>query len=219
MRTRHLMSVLALIAMQRKNDLGLSQVGRTDNNQRRKQKMKKVMIGLATLAMVAGCTPSAEQINATATAIGYAAGLVANQTKIKDDARNALVSVLNDVRGCIPADGQSFTDAWTPVIKAKVAEFIAAGKINEATGAIVTSVAIMAAQAVDYFFDVRFQEAKKYEELVRAGASGVLDGFLAVFKPVNGSDCEDCDDCTLRSKSRKDYDKEAYEWFKANLKK
>lgn len=174
---------------------------------------------MAALVMVAGCNPTAEQINATATAIGYAAGLVANTTKIKDDARNALVTVLNEVRSCVPSEGQSFTDAWAPVIKMKVNELVAAGKINEATGAIVTSVAIMAAQAVDYLFDVRFPEAKKYEELVRAGASGALDGFLAVFKPVNCNDCEECDDCELRSKAKKNYDQEAFQWFKANLKK
>ena len=165
---------------------------------------------MAALAMVAGCTPSAEQINATATAIGYAAGLVANQTKIKDDARNAIVSILNDVRSCVPASGQKFTEAWTPVIKAKVAEMVAAGKINEATGAIVTSVAIMAAQAVDYLFDIRFPEARKYQELVAAGMSGALDGFLEVFKPVNG-------DGATRAKA--DYDKEAFEWFQARWNK
>ena len=181
--------------------------------------MKKIMLGMVALSLAAGCTPTAEQINATATAIGYAAGLVANQTKIKDDAHNAVVAILNDVRTCIPAEGQSFTDAWSPVIKAKVAEFIAAGKIDEGTGAIVTSVAIMAAQAVDYLFDVRYPEAKKYTEIVTAGVSGALDGFLAVFKPVNCSDCEDCEDCTLRSRAKKDYDKEAYEWFQKNLKK
>ena len=182
--------------------------------------MKKVMIGAIALATVMGCTPTASQINATATAIGYAAGLVANQTNIKDDARNAIVSVLNDVRTCIPLEGQSFVDAWTPIIKEKVAELVSAGKINETTGTIVTSVAIMAAQGVDYLFDVRFPEAKKYEELVAAGVSGAVDGFLAVFKPVNADHEEDgCEDCTLRSKARKDYDKEAFEWFKKNLKK
>ena len=181
--------------------------------------MKKVMLGMVALVIAAGCTPTAEQINATATAIGYAAGLVANQTKIKDDARNAVVAILNDVRTCIPAEGQSFTDAWSPVIKAKVAEFIAAGKIDEGTGAIVTSVAIMAAQAADYLFDVPYPEAKKYTEFVTAGVSGALDGFLSVFKPVNCSDCEDCEDCTLRSRAKKDYDKDAYEWFQKNLKK
>lgn len=171
------------------------------------------------LAIITGCTPSAEQINKTATAMGYAAGLVANQTKINDDARNALVYVLNDVRGCIPADGQSFTDAWSPVIKVKVAEFIAAGKIDEGTGAIVTSVAIMAAQAVDYLFDVRYPEAKKYTEFVTAGVSGAIDGFLAVFKPVNCDECSECTDCEVRARAKADYDKDAYEWFKKNLKK
>ena len=175
--------------------------------------MKKSIIGAVALgfAMIVGCTPSAEQINKTATAIGYAAGLVANQTKISDDARNALVTVLNEVRSCIPAEGQSFADAWTPIIKEKVAELVAAGKVNEATGAIVTTVAVMAAQAVDYMFDIRFPAAKKYEELVRAGVTGVVDGFLTVFKPAN-----ECDDCTY--KATEAYDLEAYEWFEKNLK-
>ena len=57
--------------------------------------MKKLILGMAALAMFAGCTPSVEQIKSTATAIGYAAGLVANNTNIKDDARNAVVAILN----------------------------------------------------------------------------------------------------------------------------
>ena len=181
--------------------------------------MKKTMIGAiaVSMALFCGCTPTAEQVNRTATAIGYAAGLVANQTKIKDDARNAVVSVLNEVRSCVPSEGQSFADAWTPVIKAKVEELVKAGKIDSATVDIVTSIAIMAAKCVDYIFDVRFQKAKQYSELVVAGASGALDGFLAVFKPVNCNDCQDCTDCVVRSSAKKDYDKEAYEWFKKNL--
>lgn len=175
--------------------------------------MKKAILGMAALVMMAGCTPTEEQINATATAIGYAAGLVANQTNIKDDARNAIVSVLNDVRGCIPAEGQSFADAWKPVIEAKVAELVEAGKIDAGTGEIVKAIANMAAQAVDYLFDVRYPEAKQYEELVRAGVSGALDGFLAVFKPVN-----DCDGCSERAPTKIKYDKKAYEWFEKNLK-
>lgn len=175
--------------------------------------MKKLISGMIAvgLAFLMGCTPSAEQINKTATAIGYAAGLVANNAGIKDDARNAIVTVLNEVRSCVPGEGQSFADAWTPVIKAKVAELVSAGKINAATGELVTSIAIMAAKAVDYMFDVRFPKAKQYEELVRAGMAGALDGFLSVFKPVN-----ECDDCIARAKA--ECDKEAYEWFKKNLK-
>ena len=184
--------------------------------------MKKLIMSLMTLAAmlgIVGCTPSAEQINKTAMAIGYAAGLVANQTNIKDDARNAIVTVLNEVRTCIPLAGESFADAWKPVIKAKVAELVEAGKIDAATGEVVVSVSLMAAQAVDYLFDVRYPAAKKYTEFVAAGASGAIDGFLAVFKPVNCNGCDDCDDCIVRARVKNDYDKEAYEWFKKNLNK
>ena len=182
--------------------------------------MKRLLSAISAIgvAAIVGCTPTEAQIKATATAIGYAAGLVANQTDIKEDARNAIVTVLNDVRSCVPIGDQKFEDAWTPVIKAKVAELVAVGKINATTGTIVTSVAIMGAKAVDYLFDERFPEAKKYEALVAAGVTGAVDGFLAVFKPVNCSDCSDCEDCTFRSRAKKDYDKEAYEWFQKNLK-
>ena len=173
--------------------------------------MKKAIMGMAVLAMVAGCTPTAEQIKSTATAIGYAAGLVANETPIKDNARNAVVEVLNEVRTCIPTEGQSFEDAWAPIIKEKVAALVASGKIDAATGTMVIGIALIAAQGVDYMFDVRYPQAKKYAELVEAGASGAIDRFLEVFKPVN-----ECEDCT---KAKRDYDKDAYEWFQKNLKK
>ena len=164
------------------------------------------------LAIVVGCAtiPTPTSINATATAIGYAAGLVVDQTKIKDSDRNTLVIVLNEVRSCVPSEGQSFVDAWTPVIQAKVAELIEAGKLTKESGAMVTSLAILSAQAVDYMFDIRFPQAKQYEELVRAGVSGAIDGFLAAFKPAN-----DCDGCSEKSAIK--FDKEAYQWFQRNI--
>jgi hypothetical protein len=171
--------------------------------------MKIILMCVAALASVcfSGCKPTTEQINKTATAIGYAAGLVANQTKIKDDARNVIVTILNDVRECVPAEGQSFADAWRPIIAVKVADLVEAGKIDAGTGEIVKSFANMAAQAVDYVFDVHFPKAKQYEELVRACVSGALDGFLSVFKPVNNG-----------ARAMVEYDKDAYEWFQKNRK-
>lgn len=174
--------------------------------------MKKLISGICAVGIVAltGCTPTVEQIHATATTIGYAAGLIANETPIKDDARNAIVEVLNEVRTCIPAEGQSFEAAWTPIIKDKVAALVADGKIDAPTGEIVTAVAVMAAKGVDYLFDVRYPQAKQYAELVAAGASGAINGFLEVFKPVNSEDSKS------RSASKIDYDKEAYEWLKSH---
>ena len=175
--------------------------------------MKKSICAMLTvaLALFTGCDkPTPEQIKKTATAVGYAAGLVADETPIKDNARNAVVDILNEVRACVPEEGQSFADAWAPVIKAKVAELVAAGKIDAATGEIVTGTAIIAAKGIDYLFDIRFPQAKKYKELVAAGASGVIDGFLTAFKPV---------DAEARAKAKSfDYDKDAYKWLKKNCK-
>lgn len=170
--------------------------------------MKKLILGMASLAMLVGCTPSVEQINKTAKAIGYAAGLVANQTKIKDEARNVIVTILNEVRECVPAEGQTFAEAWEPLIKEKVAALVKEGKIDAIVGDIATSVSLMAAKGIDYLFDIRFPEAKKYEELVAAGASGAIDGFLTMFKPANGA----------RDAMSVEYDKEAFEHFQKTWK-
>ena len=121
-------------------------------------------------------------------------------------ARNALVEVLNEVRGYIPNEGQSFADAWEPVIKAKIAALVKDGKINAATGEMVTSVAFLAAKGVDYIFDIRYPAAKQYANLVAAGASGAIDGFLAAFKPADARD----GDAAIEP------DKDAYEYFKKN---
>lgn len=181
--------------------------------------MKKILMCIVALATVcfSGCTPTEEQINKTAVAVGYAAGLVVNQTKIDDITRNAVVQVLGEVRSCVPSDGQSYADAWKPIIESKVAELVQVGKLNEKYASLVIKTASYVPQAVDYFFE-KYPKIKKYEGLVKAGVSGVIDGFLDVVKPVNCSDCEDCEDRTVRSMAKKDYDKDAYEWFKENLK-
>lgn len=166
--------------------------------------MKKILAVALSVVALAGCTPSEEQVKQTATAIGYAAGVIANETPIKDEARTAVTQILNEVRTCIPAEGQSFADAWAPVIKERVAELVAAGKLDAPTGEIVVSAAMLAAKGVDYLFDVRFPKAKEYANLVSAGASGAIDGFLAAFPPPDAKN------------GKLEYDKKAYKWLKEN---
>ena len=90
--------------------------------------MKKLIMIASVIAttLFTGCTPSAEQINKTASAIGTAAGLVANQTKVDDVTRNTIIQILGEVRECVPGNNQSFVDAWTPVIYSKIAQLVAA---------------------------------------------------------------------------------------------
>lgn len=181
--------------------------------------MKKLLVIAATAAatLFTGCTPDAEQINKAASAIGVAAGLVANQTNIDPIARNTAIDILGEVRTYIPSGDQTFVNTWTPIIDAKIAELVRAGKITASVGILVKPAALMAAQAIDYTFD-RYPKAKKDEELVRAGATGVIDGFLTVFKPANCDEKDDCSDCTVRASAKASYDKKAYEYFQEKFK-
>lgn len=176
-------------------------------------KFGKVMAASAVTATIffAGCKalPTAEVMKSTATSIGYAAGLVANETKIDDKARNTIVDIVNEVAKVVPAKGQKFEDAWTPVAKEIVAKLVADGKIDEGVGTISLAAFGIAVKGIDYIFDVRYQKAREYEELVSASVSGFTEGFLAAFKPVNG------DAKGIEYKA----DDAAYKWLKANAKK
>lgn len=176
-------------------------------------KFGKMMAAFAAIATIVctGCKslPTAEVMKSTATSIGYAAGLVANETKIDDKARNTIVDIVNEVAKVVPAKGQTFEDAWTPVAKEIVAKLIAEGKIDEGIGTISLAAFGIAVKGIDYIFDVRYPKAREYEELVAAAVSGFTEGFLAAFKPVNG------DTKGISYKA----DDAAYKWLKCKAKK
>lgn len=178
----------------------------------KEMKFGKMMAAIAAAATVfcIGCKslPTAEVMKATATSIGYAAGLVANETKIDDKARNTIVEIVNEVAKVVPEKGQKFEDAWTPVAKEIVAKLIAEGKITDGIGTISLAAFGVAVKGIDYIFDVRYPKAREYEELVSAAVSGFTEGFLTVFKPVNGES---------KGTAYK-ADEAAYKWLKAKAK-
>lgn len=141
----------------------------------------------ALVFAIAGCksVPTPDQMKATATSIGVAAGLVANETKIDDKARNAVVAVMEEVSRATPSQGQSFEDAWTPVAQGIVAQLVADGKLDGGQAQLVLAAFSVAVKGIDYIFDVRFPKARQYEELVAAASAGFTGGFLTAFKPVN----------------------------------
>lgn len=195
------------------DDAGFHVETRNTKNKKGLTKMKfgKMCAGvLATAIMVCpGCKslPTADVMRATATSIGYAAGIVANETKIDDKARNTIVEVMNAVAIVVPQEGQTFDEAWTPAAKGIVAKLIAAGKIDERGGTIALTAFGVAVKGVDYIFTVRYPKAREYEELVAAAVSGFADGFLTVFKPVDGEEAK-----SAKIKA----DEAAYKWLKAN---
>lgn len=180
----------------------------------KQMKFGKIMAAVAAATTIActGCKtlPTAEVMKSTATSIGYAAGLVANETKINDKARNTIVAIVGDVSSVVPEKGQSFEDAWTPVAKVIVAKLIAEGKIDEGIGNISLAAFGIAVKGIDYIFDIRYPKAREYEELVAAAVSGFTEGFLTTFKPVDGTDAKG-----IKYKA----DEEAYDWLKKKFKK
>ena len=178
--------------------------------------MKKIkavaLLGAASLLVIAGCKtiPTTDKMQSAASAIGVAAGLVANETKIDDNTRNTIVAIMNEVSRVVPKSGQSFEEAWTPVAKEVVEKLIADGKITQEVGTLSLSVFGIAIKGIDYLFTVRYPKARQYEELVSAAITGFTEGFLTVFKPVNNED--------TKGKNLK-VDKAAYIWLKEHTKK
>ena len=171
-----------------------------------------VLMGVAAMAIVAGCRtlPTADKMQSVASAIGAAAGLVANETKIDDKSRNTIVAIMEEVVRVLPSQEQSFEEVWTPLAKEIVAKLVSDGKITEEIGTISLGAFGIAVKGIDYLFDVRYPKAKKYEELVSAAVNGFTGGFLAVFKPVNSEESKG-----LELK----VDKKAYDWLKTKKQK
>ena len=148
--------------------------------------MKKLI--MAVMAMIAvfvtGCDPKlpdAGQMETTSRAIGVAAGYVAGQTKMDAEAKTAVVEIMTEVSKAVPAKGQSFEDAWTPVAKEVVAKLVADGKLKEGQDVLVLAAFNVATKALDYEFNVRYPKAREVTELVTAAVRGFTDGFLTTF--------------------------------------
>ena len=97
--------------------------------------MKKiVMTIIAAFAMLfTGCDkePSVEKITSTATAVGKAAGFVANQTKMDNKSRTVVIEIVTKASAVVPGKDQSFAEAWSPIAKEVVDKLVSEGKINE----------------------------------------------------------------------------------------
>ena len=173
-----------------------------------------VMMAAAAALVLTGCktVPSADKINAAAQAVGCASGLVANETKIDDKSRNAIIEIVGIVKNVVPTDAQTFAEAWAPVAQKYTADLVTAGKLNEGQAALVNGGVSIAATGLDYVFNM-YPKAKEYKELVSAAVSGFTDGFLLTFKPVNTE---------LEAKVPQkvvEYDKEAYIYIKSCFQK
>lgn len=174
--------------------------------------MKKITLGLvaATMAVLVGCktVPSPEKLEVTANAVGIAAAMVANQTKIDDASRATIIEIITEVDKCVPATNQTFEAAWTPIAQEHVAKLLEEGKIDAGQAKLILGAFDVAVKGVDYLIAVKYPAVAKYGNLLEAATHGFCKGFLTYFKPVNG---------VVSASSEVEYDVEAYEYLNARF--
>ena len=148
--------------------------------------MKKILYAvLASMLAFTGCdkTPTVEKITAVSTAIGKTAGLACELSKTKTEVKEAIAVVLTAVQAVVPAQGQTFVEAWTPLIEIEVNKLVEAKKIDAASATIVKAALTVACEGLDYVF-VRYPKAKDVKELVSAAVTGFVYGYKSVVTPT-----------------------------------
>ena len=166
--------------------------------------MKKIaflmaMAFAATCTMFTGCdeTPSKEVVAAASYALGSSSGLVVKFLNIDDDTKTVICDIINVVFEAVPAEGQTYTEAWTPIATKYIDEAIAAGKLPEAllknpelTRSILTKASEIVFVGLDRLFE-KYPTWKKYPDIVVAAVGGFVNGFKATIG------CAECQDCTV----------------------
>jgi len=153
--------------------------------------MKKLVLGaiaaIACSAAVVGCKsiPTDSQMYTTSYAVGASTGLIADMTKIDDKTRNKVIEIVNIVDTHIPQTNETFTEAWTPIANRYIAKWVEDGDINAAQGVLISKTFDIACNGIDYLFNIRYPQARQYQDLTAAATHGFCDGFLVTFKPAN----------------------------------
>ena len=146
-------------------------------------------------AAVSGCkNPPVDELGRTVgRGVGGATGLVLDQCGLKDEARNAVVGVVERIGACTPSEGESVSGAISRVAEEHVAELISGGRLTQVQGAAVSAAVTLLLKGwaiVEY----RYPEAKAWCGFSAAAIGGFCDGFLSVYKPADSGEnaCGGC---------------------------
>ena len=153
----------------------------------------------AVCTVFTGCdeTPSKEVVSAASYALGSSSGLVVKLLNIDDATKTVICDIINVVSEAVPAEGQTFSEAWTPVATKYIDEAIAAGKLPEAllkNPELTRSVLVKASEIIFTGLDRLFEKYptwKKYPDIVVAAIGGFVNGFKSTIS------CAGCQDCVV----------------------
>lgn len=162
-------------------------------------------MGAAFMALcMVGCDklPTVERMTTISTVIGKTAGYACELSKTKTEVKEAIFEVIDVASKVVPEAGQTFTEAWTPVITEELDKLVKKGKIGESEVAVVKIALSAATEGLDYVF-VKYPKAKDVKELVSAATNGFIAGYKSVVNVGDGA--------------RSEIDEEAYKYLKAKL--
>lgn len=152
--------------------------------------MKKLLstIMLASAVVLAGCNkePTVEQMTELGTASGYTAAYVLDkQVKVEAEVRNGIIDVMNEVQKFIPQTNETYTAAWTPVVKSFLDTLKDKdGKpLPEATKEYILKDFGYVTSLLDQWIDKKGIRTEK--NLTDAFVNAFFDSFLTNFKPAN----------------------------------
>ena len=167
--------------------------------------MKTIMPVVAAMAVfVSGCDeiPSEDTIAGFSTAIGKTAGYACELAKMKPQVKEEVVNVLDNVKGAIPKEDETFYDVWTPLAYAEIDKIAQKKGWNETEVKAAKLAVIAATKGIDYVF-MKYPKAREVENLVSISVDSFVDGYKSVIAfAANGSP---------------DIDVEAYNYLKAEL--
>lgn len=161
-----------------------------------------VAMAAASIGIV-GCDklPTVERMTTISTVIGKTAGYACELSKTKTEVKEAIANVLDAVSKAVPVEGQTFVEAWSPLIDEELKKLVEAGKLDEASAHVAKLALSVACDGIDYVF-VRYPKAKDVKELVSAAVVGFVGGYKSVVK------------MGFASAEKLDIDEDAYTYLK-----
>lgn len=148
--------------------------------------MNKLLMSLAVAtALLTGCTstPTPESTQAQAYTAGQLAAYVASTSpKFTPQVKDATIVVLTKLSKVAPAEGQTLTQAWAPVIAETADELVAQGKLKPADRNAVIAVGGGMTLAADAFL-AKNPKLKESVELTAVAVQAFSLGALTFICP------------------------------------
>lgn len=159
--------------------------------------MKKTILGLCAMLMaffMLGCDklPTIERMKTISYVVGRTAGYACELSKTKTEVKATIMVVLDKISLVTPESGQTFTEAWTPLIEEELKKRVESGDIDPDEVPMARLALLAATEGLDYIF-VKHPQAKEVKELVVVATTSFIEGYKSVVTLTSVADAVEID--------------------------